>query len=359
MTATVTINPDALKQFRPRNDSFCLIIPASRRTTFRIGSAESYVSSQICELPSDASIDDILLCMDLVPVDADVLAVCPGVFVTSPSNDALAARRLSIMPCGSTPTTDQHVAYFARVTEESDPERQDRFCTKVFDGLEQAATIHLADDRACLSAEFVLSSSYEWHQQAGYIDQGQQQLAPPGEISATPCDISHFDPRRRLQLTGSLGVSGAPIVHRADRPGLDRRQADLFSALNAIRNEYVSLKVEQGVIVDCRPLGSTSIGAAKALNRLFETEPAYTLVWEFGIGCNEVINPQPGNCGMNEMFGGNNGTLHIGLGLTPTTEFAITLPCQRTRAIDPSGRPIFGPQPRRLNRRRSASCGCT
>ena len=92
---------------------------------------------------------------------------------------------------------------------------------------------------------------------------------------------------------------------------------------------------------------------------LFAEDERYRVVWEFGIGLNTEVVPQPGNCGMNEVAGGGDGTLHLGFGLTPATAYALTFGCQGTELLDDRGRHLCGGKPvRRLLRRRSADCGC-
>ncbi|WP_235433527.1 aspartate-semialdehyde dehydrogenase [Protofrankia coriariae] len=78
-----------------------------------------------------------------------------------------------------------------------------------------------------------------------------------------------------------------------------------------------------------------------ALTELYTVDDNYRLVWEFGIGLNTALRQQPGNCGMNEMYGAGNGVVHLGFGLTPTTRYALTFtPAGVDAAVFSAGAPI-------------------
>lgn len=351
------VDPDRLPQFGAHSSAFCLVTTADREADFKVLPAASYCSSTVMLLHATQTLES-LLAYGQVPDDADVLVVCPDRFLTSPTERAIGQRRISVLPCGSTPTTDQRIKYFLDVLHGSDVSRQEQFCAQLADALEHTAMVHLEDVVHGTAATFQVSSDYEWNQQAGIIAPGEQQVAPPGEFSALPTGINTFDATRRLYLDGSLTVVGPPIVHRADRDGLLATQARLFAALDTTRTAPLRLDVEGGVITDWRALDRSAEPAAEGLFELFDLGEHYRIIWEFGIGCNEAIEPQPGNCGLNEMYGSEAGVLHFGLGLTPTTDYAITLSCRQTCGLDDAGRRLFGAGTRRMNRTRSASCGC-
>lgn len=351
------VDPDRLSQFGARNPTFCLVTTAGRENDFKVLPAASYEACTTVMLEPGETLES-LLSGGRVPADADVLVACPDSFLASPSEQTVGQRRLAVLPCGSTPTTDKQIAYFLDVLHRTDIARQEAFCAQLADALENTETLDLKDNVHHTEATFAVNADYEWNQQAGVIERGEQQVAPPGEFSALPTDINSFDATRRLGLTGSLTVFGPPIVHRANRDGLLGMQQMLFTALDTTRVSTLRIDVEDGVISDWRPMDPTAEPAAEALYTLFDLDERYRIVWEFGIGCNEAIEPQEGNCGMNEMYGSQMGVLHIGLGLTPTTDYAITLSCRQTRGVDAKGKCVFGAVGLRMNRTRSASCGC-
>lgn len=355
--STFTVDPDRLMQFGDRGPAFLLVTDAGREEDFTILPSELYRSTAVVALPPGRTLE-VALNEGLAPDAADLLVVCPGRFLSSPSEASVGQRRIAVLPCGSTPTTDDQIAYFLDVLHRSDVSRQEKFCAELADALDGTPTLMLRDPTHATSATFQVSADYEWNQQAGFIASGEQQVAPSGEFSALPVDIDSFDAARRLGLTGALTVLGPPIVHRADRDGLLDTQRRLFDGLDVTRTAPLRLDVIDGVITDWRALDPAAEPAVEALFELFDESELYRIVWEFGIGCNDAIEPQPGNCGMNEMYGSESGVLHIGLGLTPTTDFAITLSCRQTSGFDGAGRRLLGTGRPRMNRNRSAGCGC-
>jgi hypothetical protein len=337
------VDPDRLTQFGSRSPAFCLVTEADREKDFEIAPTELYASSTVVALGPGQTLGSAM-CDGLVPEAADVLVVCPDRFLSSPDEDAVGRRRIAVLP-------------FLDVLYRSDVARQEKFCAELADALDGTADLRLQDRVSGTAATFQVSAGYEWNQQAGFLETGEQQVAPSGEFSALPTHIDSYDATRRLGLTGSLTVLGPPIVHRADRAGLLTVQKRLFEGLDTTRSAPMRLDVEDGVITDWRALDPAAEPAVEALFELFDENDLYRIVWEFGIGCNDAIEPQPGNCGMNEMYGSEAGVLHIGMGLTPTTDYAITLSCRQTTGYDSAGRRVFGIQSR-INRTRSADCGC-
>ena len=83
------------------------------------------------------------------------------------------------------------------------------------------------------------------------------------------------------------------------------------------------------------------------------------------MGINCALELMPGNLGMNEVYGGMNGTVHCGFGLTPFTQYAIIVLCPGSRLITGDGTVLAGPPAtvrdagkRRVIRRTTAGCAC-
>ena len=354
----IIVHPDRHYQFDARSPSFCLVTDASRVPGVVLAPSDAYRRCVVAGLEPGEPLESLLR-DGRCPAESDVFVICPDSFIVSPPDEAVGpARRLAIMPCGSTPVTDRHVSYFLDVVERSNPARLERLADGLVESFEGSAEIILADAGHGAVAAFDPSGDYDWNLQAGVISPGEQQIAPAGELSAIPADIFEFDPGRRLGLNGTLALHGAPIVHDGSE-GATETQAELFAALDVLRAAALLIDVTGGVITDCRPAGPEAKPAAEVLAALLETDERYRIVWELGIGLNDQFRPQPGNCGLNEVYGGGDGIVHLGLGLTPATRHALTFSCQTTEVLDPEGRHLCGEQPtRRLNRRRSASCGC-
>jgi hypothetical protein len=356
--APLAVQPDRHRQFGAGSSSFCLLTDAVRVPSVVLAPSERYRRCQVLGLEPGETLESVLR-DERCPQDADVVAVCPDSFLASPPDDAVGARRLSVLPCGSTPVTEDHLAYFIAATERSDPVALAARAEELTDALDTAGTVTLRDAAAGAEAAFDAWGDYEWNVQAGVLEPGEQQIAPAGELSALPVDIDEFDPGRRLRIDGTLAVRGAPIVHLGTRAVPPGAQAALFADLDVLRAATLLVDVAGGVVTGCRPADPAAKPAAEALLALLAEDERYRLVWEFGIGLNGQVEPQPGNCGLNEVAGGADGTVHLGFGLTPATAYALTFSCAGTEVLGDQGRRLCGGRPvRRLQRRRSATCGC-
>lgn len=356
--APLAVQPDRHRQFGPGNPTFCLLTDAERVPAVELGPSERYDRCLVVGMEPGETLESVL--RDRCPPDADVLAICPRTFLVSPPEDAIGpTRRLAVLPCGSTPVTDAHLAYFIAAVERTDPVTLGTRAEALIAAFGASEEVTLRDAATGAVATFGPWGEYEWNLQAGVLEPGEQQIAPAGELSALPGSVLEFDPTRRLRLDGTLALRGCPIVHRGDRPVPAGDQAALFADLDAVRGGPLLLDVADGLADDCRPADAEAKPAAEALLALFAEDERYRVVWEFGIGLNGEVVPQPGNCGMNEVAGGADGTVHLGFGLTPATAYALTFACRETELLDSAGRHLVGGRPaRRLNRRRSADCGC-
>ncbi|GAA3044087.1 hypothetical protein GCM10020000_24500 [Streptomyces olivoverticillatus] len=117
-----------------------------------------------------------------------------------------------------------------------------------------------------------------------------------------------------------------------------------------------------GVIEDVTAPDAAARPAAEALDALLGTEPLYRTIWELGFGINTTTEIIPANCGPNEVHGASHGVVNLGLGVTPTTRFALAFLCPRSSLLTPDGTPVLGARRAvrrgRMRRVSSASCGC-
>jgi hypothetical protein len=364
MDTNFVVNPDALRQFEGSGKAFYLVTDAviAQRCTL----AESrYDISEIVAVRGGATVGDLV---DELPDGSAVLIAAPGSFVRGEDLARLGERRVAVMPCGSTPVRPEHVGYFLGVLERTDPVAQAERADAFFTAVAAAGGLRLVDDGQRTECAFSpAADDYVWNQQAGVLEPGEQQIAPAGELSVLPMDITDFDPSRRLALDGTLTLRGEPIVHAGYDPGLAGEQADLYERLTALRRYPVVLDVADGMITSCRPgsAAAPSVRVAATLTDLLAADPRYRTVWELGFGINTAMSVVAGNCGMNEVYGADNGVVHLGIGLTPFTRFALTFLCPATRLTDGAGATLLGPArarpdaaPSRVRRTREASCGC-
>ncbi|OAA19855.1 hypothetical protein UG55_10845 [Frankia sp. EI5c] len=339
------VHPDRHREFGNPSDTFLLLTQADRAGDFTLAPGTRYRHQAVGTIEAGEPLDAVLR-SHRCPAGADIFVVCPDRFVAPPEPAALGPdRRLAVMPCGSTPMTDEQVAYFLAVVENTDPVALGSRAERLFGALSATSYVWLTAQREGTSATFGISADYDWNQQAGALCPGDQQIAPAGEASAAPSGLYRFDTSQRLDLSGAITLLGAPIVHRGEDPEGIEEQAALFRDLDALRESPVILTLAQGLVTDVRPTEPAGKGAVAALTELYAADDAYRVVREFGIGLNPVLRQQPGNCGLNEMFGGNDGVVHLGFGLTPLTRYALTFTCADTVMTDETGNALAGPVP--------------
>ncbi len=352
----IPIDPDHLACFAGTGRPFFLLTNAEDASRFEVSApAEVALLDPARGLAANLR--------EATPGDADVLVIAPGVFLASPEDgDDAGARRVCVMPCGSTPVTFDQVRHGVAALESADPLAQQARAEAFFTALEEAVSLRLTDGLRGTTCGFdVAEEKLSWHQQAGPLAPGEQQIAPAGELAVFPGDITSFTPEQTLPLAGELCLRGWPIVHGGYRDDLAGEQAALYDALLPLHAEPVRLTIEAGRITDCTPLTPGARRPAAALTALFQDDPRYRVIWELGFGINPDVVLQPGNCGLNEVYGGRHGVVHLGLGLTPWSRFALTFLCPDTTLVADESQAILGPPLRtgRVNRRKSPSCGCT
>lgn len=362
MSSPLVVRPAACPQFTDPAGTFCLVTDAALEAAFVIEDAHGYDKAMVVALADGETLQDALT--SVVPATADILVVRPGAFVTSPDPAVVGTRRIAVMPCGSSPVLTEHIRYFLSVMERTDPAAQVARAERFFDDLENAASLRLVDAEQGTACDLSLDDpDLDINLQAGPLGPGEQQIVPAGEIGVLPMAITGFDATRRLALDGELTLRGWPIVHAGYDPAVDAPQAELFERLVPLRDHPVVAAVAAGRITACRPGDDAPATASvtAALEELLTADERYRTVWELGFGINTAMDVVPANCGLNEMYGADNGVVHIGLGLTPFTTFALTFLCPGTAVVDQDDRVLLGrarTASRRIKRTKTAGCGC-
>jgi hypothetical protein len=358
-TATLTtIRPARLRQLgAPDGATFCLVTSPSIAPYLSVERDGGYAGYTTIVLGPGDSFTDLL--RDSVPARAHVLVVSPDRLFESPPPALLGERKLLAMACNSTPTTPETLAHFVAVLETTDPAAQEAFADRFFSLAEASELLEIVDEAYGTRAVFRhLDDDYEWNQQAGPVGWGEQQLAPAGELSALPTDVMHFDPDLRFALDGEIALRGLPILHSGAASFTRADQARIHADLATIADEAVIASVEHGVIKNVRATGPSADPAVAMLDAMFRVDARYRVVWEIGFGINTAMTPAPGNAAMNEVYGGANGHFHLGVGLTPFTQYALIVVCPGTRVLGIDGDILVGSRRRRIERNKDASCGC-
>lgn len=356
----IVIRPDRYRQFGPGEGStFCLVTNPELSDRFTIEKSGEYASYMTVSLGPEDSFEALL--EHAVPEPAHILAVSPLGFFQSPAPDRLGGRRkLVAMPCNSTPTPLEAVAHFLEVMERTDPHRQQAFADRFFELGQASDCLEVVDDTYGTHATFEhLNDSYEWNQQAGPIDWGGQQIAPSGELSVLPVEITQFSAELRLAVNGEIALRGQPVLHSGAPSYLREDQARIYARLAAVGDHAVIAGIRNGEIIDLRPTHPDARPAATMLEAMFAVDSRYRIIWEMGFGINTDLELRPGNCGMNEVYGATDGCLHWGVGLTPYTQYALIVICPGSRVLGRGGEVLVGPlQKPAMTRRKTAACPC-
>jgi hypothetical protein len=356
------LTTSAFGQFGDPVETFCLITSGQTGDIAVTPTGSGYSNVLRLSLPPSTSLGELLV--ESVPADAHVLAVCPGRFLDSPSPRELGKRKLVILPAGSTPLTPEHIRYYLQSAARTDIALQERTAEMFFEQVESSTGLTIVDDSTGSEADFDHTvGECVWNQQAGVLEPGEQQIFPAGKLSVTADDITTFRPDARLLgLRGDLTLHGWPIVHRHADPAAAGGQHRLFEALACLVSPPAILRVDAGRIENVSARTPGARPAVEALNRLLADDERYRVIWELGFAINSGTEVIPANCGPNEVYGAAGGLVNLGIGITPTTRYALAFLCRSSSLLASDGTAVLGPRkaiPRgRMQRVSSASCGC-
>ncbi|MFN6527164.1 hypothetical protein [Nostoc sp. ChiSLP03a] len=339
---TILIRPQRLRQFGASEDShFCVVTNSSLINQFQIVEDSGYTSTKIVPYDAERSFEQLL--DESIPEPAHVLVISPQYFFESPAPEKLGQRKLVVMPCNSTPTSLLAIQHFLGIMERTDPEKLEAFADRFFELGRNSEYLEIINEAQGTKAIFEhLDDSYEWNQQAGFIEWGEQQIAPGGELSALPDDIMRFNANLRLAVNGEIALQGQPTVHSGAVSFLPEDRARIYKWLECMRDRAVIATVKDGLITELRASHPEAQPAVDMLNNMFMLDSRYRIIWEMGFGINTAHELLPGNSGMNETYGGSNGVFHLGIGLTPYTQYALILICPDTQVLGRNGEALVG-----------------
>jgi hypothetical protein len=173
-------------------------------------------------------------------------------------------------------------------------------------------------------------------------------------------------PGTAVPLTGRLALRGRPIVRTLDAARRASVQKDLYEALLVLASTGAVLDVLAGAATTVAPADPADPRAADALSRVLEADHAHRVVTGVGVGLDLGAQPLPGNHEANTAVGGTAGQVFVVLGDLACDAFEIILPATTSGLVTGEGTVVAGQEPkvcevaprRRLNRVKSASCGC-
>jgi hypothetical protein len=104
----------------------------------------------------------------------------------------------------------------------------------------------------------------------------------------------------------------------------------------------VIARVVDGVVEGLEAVSLEARSAVDMLEKLFDVDSRYRIIWEIGFGANTKMEVIKGNRSPNESYGHRNGAIHWGLGLTPWTQYHIDIICPNTLIMTETGEILAG-----------------
>jgi hypothetical protein len=324
MTDTISVHPGRLSQFgSPQGATFCLVTNPAYADAIEVVHDAPYDDFRTVFFDHGDVFENILATL---PEPSHVLAISPDRFFESPDSSLLGNRKMMAMACNSTPTTFDIIKHFIGVMERTSATEQDKFADMFFERAEAADALEYVNERTGTRAVLDhLQEDLVWNQQAGSLDWGEQQIVPSGEISVLPIEIREFHEDLRLPLEGEITIRGYPILHNGTPSFTRGDQARIHRELIGMTKHAIRCRLENGAITTLTAVDPGAQQAVDMLEAMFTVDSRYRIVWEIGHALNTSLDLLPGNHAMNEVYGGTQGCLHWGLGLTPYTQFHLDI----------------------------------
>ena len=338
----IAIRPHRYRQLgSSEGATFCFVTNSNLVDNFTIEKDGSYEDYQTFTYDPG---DDFCRILQQLPEPAHIFVASPGSFFSSEVATQLGnQRKLLVMPCNSTPTSLEALKHFLDIVEKTDPAIQEDIVERFFSIGENSDYLEIVDDFYGTVATFNhLNESYEWFEQAGYVDWGGQQMVPAGEISCLPLEIDKFNAGLRFEINGKIAIKGHPIVHSGPVSFLPEDQARIYQKLSCICEHAIIATVINGVITEITPTHPSVFPAVQMLNAMFEVDSRYRIIWEVGFAINTVLEILPGNFAMNEVYGAKNGSIHWGLGIMPYTQYHMDLICPDLSVVGQNNEVLIG-----------------
>jgi hypothetical protein len=339
MIDKIVVRPHKYRQFGfSKSQNFYLITEANLIDRFLIEPSAAYEKHQILAYNGE-SLAEVL---NYTEEPANILVICPEHFITS-ELEKIGRRKLAIMATNSTPTSLLAIKHFLSVMEETNPREQRKMANFFFNTIENAEYLKIINTQYETQANFLhLNDGYEWYEQGGPLAWGQQQIVPSGELSVLPIRHGNFGADNRLQIYGTIVLQGYPILHSGKQLRSREEQAYIYSQLSVLADHPIIATIRDGLITNLETDDEAAKPAQEMLEQLFMIDPHYQFIWEVGFGINTALDLLPGNNAMNEVYGGTNGVLHWGFGLTPFTQFHLDIICPDSIVLTDTDEVLIG-----------------
>jgi len=337
------LNPGEIKVFNDHdNFHFCLVTNSEIEGNIFVKEDGGFKTYKKYIINDENNFEKLLSAS--IPEKSCIVVISPYVFFQSPPQEMLNNRRLIAMACNSTPTSLEDINHFWKCVINTDHIEQQKITDNFFSIGERAKYLKFIDYENETSAIFNhLQEDYLWSEQTGIMSDGEQQLAPSGEISVLPLNIQNFDETLRLNFNGSIALHGTPILHNGTPSFTRDDQKRMYSRLNAMSSSAIIADIKDGEITNIKASTPIANKAVDMMQSMFDVDSRYRILWEIGFAINKNLVLRDGNHAMNETYGGPNGTIHFGLGLTPYTQYHLDIVCQNMNVLTDKDFYLIGP----------------
>ncbi|KST65159.1 hypothetical protein [Mastigocoleus testarum] len=377
---TIPIYPSRFRQFgEVEGSTFYLVTNSSLLNLFSIIPDKSYKDFK--KLTYDPGDSFLKILREQISEYAHILVIAPEcLFESVHPNNLAGNRKLLIFPCNSAPTSIEAIEHFLRCGEKTDPKEQEKTANQFFERGESANVLKLIDEEYQTIAKFHhLHDTYTWHEQLGVMNWGEQQIFPSGEIACFLVGLNDAvnDTERKLDrlsnskfdLNGEIPLKGYPVVHSGPPSFLRSDQERIYQKLSTFNEHAVIATVKEGIVVDIKATHSSAKPALEMLESMFTVDSRFRQIFEIGFAINKHLEIFTQNSAMNEVYGGDNGCVHFGLGMLPHTQYHLDLICPNIKVLGKNDEVILGShlngskrenekQTRKIVSQRVAQCPC-
>lgn len=362
--AVITIEADKIAAFGDADPDSAFVLVTNRRLVSEFSPVSHGKYSRTFVIPYDAESPFQSRLGADIPRRSHILTILPECLLHSIPREHLLDYKLLIMACRSGQIGIDGIAHFLRCGYSTDLEKQISTAEELFSKGEASKEFVLLNKITGTACSFAhLSDAYEWHEQTGFLNWGDQQVYPAGEVAcfAVPLYLENLDEGALVALNGEMTLLGPSIVQSGPPSFQLKDQLSIYNKLSVLRSAPLILKIRDGTIIEHRALGPEATSAEQILGSLFAVDSRYRNIYEIGFSINEQIEPWDGNAAMNEVWGQGGGNVHLGLGMLPHTQYHLDLFCSGTQVVNEKHEHVFGPRtaaPLSTGLRRVKSAGC-
>ena len=319
------IKPHLFKQFGNTAEAsgFFLIVDPQYKDKFKIDKTFNFYLKNQISYSKDVEIEDTI---SQIPDFSHVLIIAPHFLSTF----SCLHHKILCLGTGSTNMSFNDIVKTIKIMEATDISFQESWIRNFLSLLTENQQLKVIDSYSNTEAAFILSEGNEVGIMGGLMDWGDCWASVSGECGFFPNNLINNPQNINLLFNGELTLLGTPVVSRINEVD-HSEQETIFKDLNTIKDNPVILKIQQGKIQDIICSNSSLNKAANRLKKLLGQNEKYSVIIEIAFGINTNMQIIPGNKLINEMYGGNNGCFHIGIGHKSWSDYHIDFICPRSK----------------------------